>query len=320
MKIGVLGLGYMACGMAWTIRHLPEAEPWAVASRELRRAQLFAGKYGFARAYGSYDALYCDPEVQLIYIATTHNYHYAQVKAALLHGKHVLCEKPLTVHAWEAEELVQLSQRKQLFLMEAQMLRFMPLAKTLQQLLKSGIIGDVISFTANYFHSLEHKERLMRPELGGGALLDIGVYPWTMADMILGHQYEHMISDAILTDTGVDAVDHLWFRTVQSQTASLTISIRGGYYCDGIVNGTAGYLILRDINHLQRIERYHTDGAWQQSWDKPKQLSDYAHELWAAIQAIQNGQTQCSEYPWETILMQMRLLDDLRKQWKVIGA
>ncbi|MCD7886379.1 MAG: Gfo/Idh/MocA family oxidoreductase [Clostridiales bacterium] len=319
MKVGILGLGRMARGMGWTVQHLPEAEPWACASRSLEKAVAFQQEYSFRHAYDSYEKLYDDPDVELIYIATPNHLHYEEAKAALLHGKHVLCEKPLTVHYWEAEELVALARERQLFLMEAQMLRFMPLTATLQRVLREGVIGQPISFVANFFYPLEHVERVMRPEMGGGALLDIGVYPLTLADLILQSPLIRVTSDTVLTNTGVDAVDHILLRAENQTTAALTISIRGSGYRDGVINGTEGYLILRDVNHLNRIERYDSAGRWQQSWDKPEQISDYAHELSATIRAIRAGQTQCSEYPWETMLAQMRLIDGLRKQWGVVS-
>lgn len=320
MKLGVMGLGHMGEGMAWTAQHLPETELWACAAQDWGRAIRFAGRFGFQRAYGTYEELYRDPEVELIYIATPNSFHYEQARAALLCGKHVLCEKPLTVRAREAEELVKLAQEQHRFLMEAQMLRFMPLTGTLQALLREGVIGEPLSFTANLLYPLRDKARVMTPELGGGALLDIGVYPLTMTDLIAGHRWTRVLSDAVLTETGVDGTDHILLRYDSGFTASLTISMEGSFYRDGVLNGTDGYLILRDVNHFTRIEQYDRNGRWRHSWEKPEQLSDYAHELSAAVRAIETGQLQCGEYPWETMLVLLRLMDSLRKQWGVTGV
>ncbi|MCD8020461.1 MAG: Gfo/Idh/MocA family oxidoreductase [Clostridiales bacterium] len=314
MKLGFLGLGQMSRGMAWTAARLPEVEMWACASRDMDRAEIFKQEYGFQKAYGNYEDLYDDPEVELIYIATPHSFHYEQIRSCLEAGKPVLCEKPLTVHAWESDELIRLAEKKHLFLLEAQMLRFMPLVKLLQSILREGCIGQVVSFNVCYSYPLEYKERVMSPELGGGALLDIGVYPLTLADLIMGHDYVHMASDVILTDSGVDAVDEIILRTRENMMANITVSIRGSNYSDAVIIATSGHLVLRDVNHLNRIEQYDFNNRFIRGWDRPDQLSDYVHELRAAISAVREGKCQCQEYDWETMLAQQRLMDCLRKE------
>lgn len=310
----------MARGMAGALRQVPEAERWLCASRSADRARQFAEEFGFQKACGSYEDLYNDPDVDLVYIATTHDRHYEQARACLLHGKHVFCEKSLTVHAWEAEELIRLAGEKGLFLAEAQILRFSPQAKILREILDNGMIGCPLFMEASYFHSLEHKERVMRPELGGGALLDIGVYPLTAADIVLGPEYVCAGSDAVLTQTGVDATDHILLRSSSGMMAAVTVSICGNDYRDGQIIGTDGRLVIRDVNRFSRIEYYNKRKECYQCWDKPAEISEYASELQAAIRTIQAGKTQCDDYTWEAMLRQMRLLDQLRKQWYVTGA
>ena len=320
MKIGMLGLGSMARGMAGVMRQIPEAEPWACASRSMENAWWFAEEFGFRKCYGSYEKLYQDRDVQLVYIATTHDRHYEQARECLLHGKHVLCEKSLTVHAWEAEELVRLAEEKGLFLMEAQILRFLLMSRTLREILDSGMIGRPLFMEAGYFRSLEHVERVIRPELGGGALLDIGVYPLTLASIVLGPKLSCTGSDAVLTASGVDGVDHILLRSESGMLAAVTASICGNDYRDGRILGTEGSLVIRNVNSLSRIEYYNLNGECFQCWDKSAEISDYSYELLAAIHAIETGKTQCEEYSWEAMLEQMRLLDSLRKQWGVTGA
>jgi len=316
----MLGLGHMAQGIAWNLQRMDEAELWACASRDGENARRFAAKYGFVKAYGGYEAIYEDGDVELVYIASTNDRHYEQARECLLHGKHVLCEKPLTVYAWQAEELVRLAGERGLFLMEAQLLRFLPMAGTLRQIIASGAIGQPVFLSASFISPLEKVERVIRPELGGGALLDIGVYPLTLADMVLGPGYVCAASHAVLASSGVDAVDHILLRGQDGMLASLTASIRGSSYRDGRINGTEGYLIIREANRLSRFEQYGADGAWVKSWDSPPQLSVYFHELSAAIKAVQQGKTQCQEYPWPAMLAQMRFLDQLRRQWGVADA
>lgn len=315
MKIGILGPGHIARGMAYTIRQLPETEGWAVASRNGNRARAFADEFGFVRAYGSYEELYRDSDVELVYVSTPHNCHYEQVKQLLLHGKHILCEKVFTLNLAEAEELIQLAEERRLFVSEAQTLRFLPLSGTARRILRDGVIGRVLQFSARISYPLTHKERVMRPELGGGGLLDIGVYPLTVASMLFGDKPEAALSDAVMTETGVDAASSIYLRYPGGVSAVVNISIEGSRYLDGVINGTDGYLILRDVNHMARLEQYDAQGQWVRNWEETPGISNFAPELSAAVHAIHDGRTECAEYPHQTLLSQMALLDRLRRQW-----
>lgn len=140
MNVGILGLGRIARTMAYTVQHMEESTAYAVASRDLGKAEAFAKQFEFAHAYGSYEEMLNDPKVELVYIATPHSFHYEQAKMCLEHGKHVLCEKAFTEHAYQAEEIFKLADEKHLFIMEAQMVPFMPMAKTLQKLIADKVI------------------------------------------------------------------------------------------------------------------------------------------------------------------------------------
>ena len=169
MKIGILGCGVMAETFADTLRQMGEVECCAAASRTLKRAEEFAGKYGFKKAYGSYEELCADPEVELIYIATPHSSHFDNMKLCIRHKKPVLCEKSFTVNAREAEQIREYAEQEQVFVAEAIWTRYMPSRNMIQEIIDSGIIGDISVLTANLSYPISHKERIMRPELAGGS-------------------------------------------------------------------------------------------------------------------------------------------------------
>ena len=147
-KVGIIGAGHIARKMAHTLRDMEGVEPYAVASRNQENAEGFACEWGFTRAYGSYEDLADDPEVQLIYIATPHSHHFEQARMCLEKGKPVLCEKAFTANAEQAETLIRLSKEKQVFLTEAIWTRYMPFSETLRELVDGGTIGRVMMLTA----------------------------------------------------------------------------------------------------------------------------------------------------------------------------
>ena len=165
MKIGILGCGAMAETFAGTLRQMEEVECRAAASRTLGRAQEFAQKYGFEKAYGSYEELCGDPEIELIYIATPHSSHYENMELCIRHKKPVLCEKAFTVNADEAERIQALSEQENVFTAEAIWTRYMPSRHMIQEIIDSGVVGNISALTANLSYPITHKERIMRPEL-----------------------------------------------------------------------------------------------------------------------------------------------------------
>ena len=187
LKVGILGAGGIACAMAKTISQMPSACCFAVASRDLEKARKFAEKWGIKKAYGSYEEMLSDPGVDLVYVATPHSHHYPHVRLCLEHGKHVLCEKAFTVNAAQARELFRIAKDKRLLLTEAMWTRYLPMRGTINEVLRSGIVGKPWLLTANLGYMISDVERLKEPSLAGGALLDVGVYPLNFAAMVFGN-------------------------------------------------------------------------------------------------------------------------------------
>ena len=318
MKIGILGCGVMAETFADTLRQMGEVECYAAASRTLKRAEEFAGKYGFKKAYGSYEELCADPEVELIYIATPHSSHFDNMKLCIRHKKPVLCEKSFTVNAREAEQIREYAEQEQVFVAEAIWTRYMPSRNMIQEIIDSGIIGDISVLTANLSYPISHKERIMRPELVGGALLDIGVYGVNFAMMHFGTDIERIESSVRMTDTGVDAMESITIFFRGGRMAVLTHDIYSRSDRKGIFYGEKGYIIVENINNPQSISVYDTEDRLVRRMDVPKQISGYEYEVLECIDAVRSGEKESTSMPLSDTIKVMEIMDQLRGQWGLV--
>lgn len=318
MKIGILGCGVMAETFADTLRQMGEVECYAAASRTLKRAEEFAGKYGFKKAYGSYEELCADPEVELIYIATPHSSHFDNMKLCIRHKKPVLCEKSFTVNAREAEQIREYAEQEQVFVAEAIWTRYMPSRNMIQEIIDSGIIGDISVLTANLSYPISHKERIMRPELAGGALLDIGVYGVNFAMMHFGTDIERIESSVRMTDTGVDAMESITIFFRGGRMAVLTHDIYSRSDRKGIFYGEKGCIIVENINNPQSISVYDTEDRLVRRMDVPKQISGYEYEVLECIDAVRSGEKESTSMPLSDTIKVMEIMDQLRGQWGLV--
>lgn len=317
MKIGILGAGSIAKTLANTMNQMNSVECYAVAAREYDRAKILADKCGFQKAHGSYEEMLNDPLVELVYIATPHSHHYEHAKLCLEHGKHVLCEKAFMVNAKQTAEILALAKQKNLFITEAIWTRYMPMRKILDDILASGVIGEPTTLTANLGYVIHHIPRLVEPELAGGALLDVGVYPINFALMAFGHHIKNVTSTAVLTDKGVDAQNSITICFEDGKMAVLTSSMMGLSDRQGIIYGTKGFVVVENINNCEGIKVFNLEREEIASYPTPKQISGYEYEIEASIKAIQNGKLECEEMPHEETLRVMKLMDDLRASWGV---
>lgn len=185
-RIGIIGAGWIAEKMCDAIAPFTDMEIYAIASRTMEKAEAFAAEHDIRKAYGSYEEMVCDPAVDLVYIATPHSHHYDHAMLALEHGKPVLVEKAFTANAMQAEKLIETARSKGLFITEAIWTRYMPLSHKVREIMKSGIIGEPRVLTATLCYMMENKERIVRGDLCGGALLDLGVYTLNFARMYFG--------------------------------------------------------------------------------------------------------------------------------------
>ena len=319
IRIAILGAGRIAGTMARTLNGMKEKDVrftcYAVAARELERAEGFAAEYGFEKAYGSYEEMLSDEAVDLVYIATPHSHHYEHIKLCLNHGKHVLCEKAFTVNAVQAEEVLQMAEEKGLLLTEAIWTRYMPTRGMINELLASGAIGKPSMLTANLCYAIHWKERIIRPELAGGALLDIGIYPLNFAVMAFGEDIVKAESSVQMTETGVDRQESITLHYADGRMAVLNSSIDSLSDRRGVIYGENGFMEVENINNPQSITVYGKDYKPVKTVRCPEQVTGYEYEVISCLDAIEGGRTQCPEMPHADTIRMMKLMDSLRSQW-----
>ena len=314
-NIGIMGSGNIAGIMAGTINKMKNVRVYAVASRQQVHADVFAGKYGCKKAYGSYADLVADKKVDLIYVATPHSEHYENVKMCLEAGKPVLCEKAFTLNAAQAEELVRIAAEHKVFLAEAMWTRYMPMLTTIREVIGSGIIGEPKTLTANLGYVISDKERLTNRALGGGALLDVGVYTINFALMIFGHNISKIASCCTFTETGVDEQNAICLQYYDGKAANLNSSMVSLSDRQGIIYGTKGFAVVENINNFESIAVYDKQYKKVASYKCPKQISGYEYEVAACIEAIKCGLVECAQMPHSETLRVMRIMDEIRSQW-----
>jgi len=317
VNLGIIGTGNIAGKMADTIFEMGCVMHYAVSGRSLEKAERFAAEHNLRRAYGSWQELLEDPLVHLVYVATPNSCHYEHAKQALLHGKHVLCEKPFTTNSAQARELFALAGERGLLLTEAMWTRYMPFYATLRDLIAQGAVGRVRTLTANLGYPISHKERLRNPALGGGALADVGVYPLNFALMLLGRGIERVDSTAVLLETGVDAQSSITLCFSGGAMAQLHCSMLCATDRRGIVYGEDGYLVVDNVNNPLSAQLFSPTGQLREIYRAPVQISGYEYEVDAAVKAIRAGALECPQMPHSETLFVMELMDKLRRDWGV---
>ena len=315
MKLAILGPGGIARSMAAAAAGLDEVELYAVGSRTYEKAKAFADKWGFEKAYGSYEEMLQDPQVELVYVATPHSHHYQYAKMCLEYGKHVLVEKAFTVNAAQAEEIMGMARKKGLLLAEAIWTRYMPSRKMIDDLVAGGAIGKVTSLTANLGYVLPHVERMQEPALAGGALLDLGVYPINFALMVFHGEVEKVTSTAVMSPKGIDWMNSITLTFADGKMAVLHSNMLAQTDRQGVINGDKGYIEIQNINNCEEIRVFDLDRKMTARYDVPEQINGYEYELLSCVKAIREGKTECPEMPHSEILRVMRLMDRIRKDW-----
>ena len=322
-NIAILGAGNIAKSMAKTLHAMKQRGDevclYAVASRELTRAQSFAREEGFRLAYGSYEEMVCDPAVELVYIATPHSHHAAQIRLCVEHGKAVLCEKAFTATAMQAREVLTLAEDRGVLVTEAIWPRYMPVRAMLQELLQSGVIGNPVYLTANLGYDTMAKPRIYDPALAGGALLDVGISPLTFASMVLGDEIVKAEGTCTKLPTGVDMTDNITLTYVDGKEAHIATTCICRTDRRGMIYGTAGFLEVDNVNNPQSITIYRKEDNFTASRiiAVPKQLTGYEYEVEACMRAMAEGRIECPEMPHEEIIRMMELMDRLRSSWGI---
>lgn len=322
MKLGIIGAGNIAAKIAKTINMMNFAEIrgvelYAVASRDIEKARSFAEKFNIPNAFGSYEEMLSDPELDLAYIATPHSLHYEQGMLCIEHGKAALIEKPFTPNAALARKLFDKAKDKGILVTEAMWTRYQPMRRTIMEVLESGIVGKPYTLTANISHVISQNERLVNPALAGGALLDVGIYAITIAEMIFGRP-DHITGTCVKGDSGVDMQDAITMTWDDGRMAVLNCGIQALSDQNCEIYCTNGYLVINNITNPMYITAYDMDRRDIDVIACPLKLTGYEYELKETSDVFHDGGLECPSLPHEETLHILEEMDDLRADWGIV--
>ena len=321
MRVGILGAGGIAEVMAKTISRMKDVECYAVASRNMDKASAFAKEWGCEKAYGSYEEMLGDEKVDLVYIAVPHSHHHKWTIEALNAGRNVLCEKSFAANTAQAEEMIALAEKKKLLLTEAIWTRYMPSRKIISDLVNGGEIGKVVTVSSNLGYRIDMNERMVKPELAGGCLLDLTVYTLNFSSMILGNDIKRIEASMVPTDTGVDGQDTVMLEYSDGTMASMFTTMYALTDRSGLIAGTDGFITVQNINNPQRITVYEPDRnsyTVRKDIAVPEQITGYEYEVEACKKALEEGRIECEEMPHSETITIMKQMDEIRKQFGIV--
>lgn len=313
---GILGTGWIATEMGDALNRV-NGEIYAVCDVTLEAAQKYADKFGVQKAYGSADEMINDENVDVVYIATPHNLHHRFLVQALKAGKHVFCEKSITVNDAQLEEAVAIAKEKDLVICDGVTLFHMPLFKKLKEIVDSGKIGPVKMVQVNFGSCKEYDvtNRFFSKELAGGALLDIGVYATSFARYFMSSKPDTVLTTANYFETGVDETSGIILRNPEGQMAVMALTMRAKQPKRGVVAGELGYI---EVNNYPRGDKatitYTSDGHVETI-----ELGDTAKALDYEVQDMQDyilnhGGQDNLQYIRDV----MATLTEIRRQWGMI--
>lgn len=317
MNVGIIGAGHIAEKAARTLAAMDDMRCLAIGSRSLEKAQAFAAQFGVERAYGSYAELLADPDVQLVYIAVPHSHHFGVAKDAVLAGKPCLIEKSFMLNAVEAATLLALAREKGVFVAEAIWPRYMPVRQMAREILASGIIGKPTMVTATLGYDVSDKERVLKPELGGGALLDLGVYVLNFVRMYCDSPIAKLNTTCIRSETGVDASEVITMVLEDGTMASVQASAWSQGDNQGVIAGTTGYLVFDDLINPTCLRICRKRHIIEKEIPVPPQITGFEYQFRACKEAIEAGLLEPPQMPHSEILYIMHLMDRLRAEWGV---
>jgi predicted dehydrogenase len=312
IRWGIISTGRIAHKFAQATKLLPDAALVAVGSRSQEAADAFGKEFGVPRCHGSYEDLVADPEIDAVYVATPHPFHLPNTVLALEAGKHVLCEKPLTVNAGEAAEVIRVARAKGLFLMEAMWTRFLPVWVDLKARLESGEFGEIAHLQANFGVPMPADEaRIHEPGLAGGGLLDLGIYPISLASWLLGKP-DKVLSWATMTKTHVDERTAMLFSYAGGSFAMLSSAIDVWTTCEAEIVAEKAWIRVPRFWEAQSYEVVTPDA--RDVVTKPFE-SGYQFQISHAMNRIRRGQTESEVMSLDESLEIMKTMDALRAEW-----
>ena len=317
LRVGIIGTGWIAEKAAITLAGLTMCEAYAVGSRTQEKAEEFARKWDVKKAYGSYAELLADPEVDLVYVGTPHSHHYDVTREAFLAGKPCLVEKAFMANRRQAQEIIDLAHERKVFLAEAIWTRYQPVVNMVRELISNGRIGTPRLLTATLGYSMGEKPRIMRADLCGGALLDLGVYALNFVRMFFPADIVSIDSQCVKSKTGMDLTNAITLVLADGMLCNLQSSAACVGDNIGVIAGTDGNLIIDNINNPQTITVNGPDRTYIETIRVPKQITGYEYQFVACRQALIDGLLEPLEMPHKETLYIMELMDGLRQKWGV---
>lgn len=317
IKWGIIGAGNISSKFITALKGLDHTEVAAVASRDLNRAKEYANRFAIKSAYGSYEELVKDPEVDVIYIGTPHTEHKANCELCITNGKSVLCEKPFTINQKEAEELIQLAKKHNVFLMEAMWTKFLPVTAVVKKWMKEGRIGEVryLDIAFGFRIDFNINNRLFNPTLAGGALLDVGVYPITYAVHLLEQLPDRVLSSAILGRSNVDEMNSIIFCYENGILANISSAITAEVGQDAIIVGDQGKIRVPNFWMADYAEIYDKDGKLIEAVSVPHKVNGYEYEAEVVNCCIREEKLESKTNTLTDTLDVIRIMDEIRKDW-----
>lgn len=315
MKVGIIGAGNIAKTLTNTMQQMKDVEVYAISSRSKEKAEEFRREFSLFKAYGSYEELVNDEEVEMVYIATPHSHHYEHMKLCIEHKKAVLCEKAFTFNSEEAREIAELAREKQVYVAEAIWTRYMPSRKIIDEVISSGIVGKISMMTCNLAYDIDDKERIIRPELAGGALLDLGVYGLNFIVMHFGKNIERMDVSVVKTETGVDGKLNI---SLIYKDKFMAVSTHGIYGCSdkkGIFYGEKGYIVVNNINNPESIDVFDDKNELIKHISFPEKISGYEYQITETVNCIREGKLESSSMPLSESVYMMELMDEIKRKF-----
>lgn len=319
IRWGILGTGTIARKFAEGLRFAKGAELRAVGSRSMETAVQFAEQYQVPNRHACYESLAADPEVDVVYIATPHPMHKDNSMLCLKAGKAVLCEKPFTVNRDEAEALADCAREAKCFLMEAMWTRFLPVICEVRRLLQEGVIGQVrlIRGDFGFWGDYEEDKSAFLPELAGGALLDVGIYPLSLAAMVFGAYPAKVLSAATFGKYGTDELNAVTLVYPDGGLALVSSAIRLETPQDAVITGDKGSIHIHAPFWCAEKITVSTNGKTPEVIEMPLHGNGYNYEAEAVMEAMREGRLESPVMPLDESIALVALMDQIRAQWKL---
>lgn len=316
IRFGILGPGKIAHKFCESLQTISDqAEVYGIASRDGEKAKAFAAKFKATKHYDSYEAIVADPNIDIIYIATPHPFHYEQTKLCLLNKKAVLCEKPMTISYAHTKELIEIAKREKVFLMEAMWSRFIPALVKVKEVIDSGAIGD-IKFLHADFGFISPKDlniRTFNKSLGGGAQLDVGVYPMFLALWLLGKP-DSIKAHASLASTGADDNTTAVLGYKNGAAASIYSSFVADSVKEAVIMGTSGSLTIHPAWHKATSFTLRKHNSEPQYFESPYKSNGLQFQAMEAMQCLKEKKTESSKISHSLSLTMAETADEILRQ------